>query len=90
MTHRHSIRSFAAAGLALAVAAAASSSLRVSADATPPYRNPRLSVEERVNDLVFRMTLEEKVGQLLMLDARPDDLSFVNTRQPGSLLHVLG
>ncbi len=56
----------------------------------PPYRNPGLSVEERVSDLVSRMTLEEKVGQLLMLDARGEDLSFVNTRQPGALLHILG
>ncbi len=55
-----------------------------------PYRNPALPVEERVADLVSRMTLEEKVGQLLMLDARGDDLSFVNTRQPGALLHILG
>lgn len=29
-----------------------------------PYQNPQLSVEERVNDLIGRMTLEEKVGQL--------------------------
>lgn len=29
-----------------------------------PYKNPQLSVEERVNDLIQRMTLEEKVGQL--------------------------
>jgi beta-glucosidase len=56
----------------------------------PPYRNPALSVDERVGDLVSRMTLEEKVGQLLMLDARGEDLSFVNTRQPGALLHILG
>ena len=57
---------------------------------TPAYRNPSLSVEERVADLLGRMTLEEKVGQLIMWDARPDDLSFINTRQPGSILHILG
>ncbi len=28
------------------------------------YKNPRLPVEERVNDLISRMTLEEKVSQL--------------------------
>lgn len=57
---------------------------------TPAYRDPSLSVEERVADLLGRMTLEQKVGQLIMWDARPDDLSFINTRQPGSLLHILG
>ncbi|PXV64386.1 beta-glucosidase [Dysgonomonas alginatilytica] len=31
----------------------------------PKYKNPKLSVEERTQDLVSRMTLEEKVGQLL-------------------------
>ena len=58
--------------------------------AAPPYKNASLPVEARVKDLVGRMTLEEKVGQLLMLDARGEDLSFINTRQPGALLHILG
>lgn len=29
-----------------------------------PYQNPQLPIEERVSDLIGRMTLEEKIGQL--------------------------
>ena len=29
-----------------------------------PYQNPALGIEERLHDLMQRMTLEEKVGQL--------------------------
>ncbi|MBP7691969.1 MAG: glycoside hydrolase family 3 C-terminal domain-containing protein [Anaerolineales bacterium] len=64
--------------------------MSLSPETAIPYRNPALSAEDRVADLLGRMTLEEKVGQLLMWDARPEDLSFVTTRQPGSLLHILG
>ncbi|NWJ52657.1 MAG: glycoside hydrolase family 3 C-terminal domain-containing protein [Bacteroidetes bacterium] len=31
-----------------------------------PYKNPGLSVEERVNDLLKRMTLDEKIAQMTM------------------------
>lgn len=57
---------------------------------TPAYLNPKLSVEDRVQDLLSRMTLEEKVGQIMQWDARDDDLSFINTHFPGSILHILG
>src|SRR5256885_17181291 len=32
-----------------------------------PYQDPSLSVERRIDDLLSRMTLEEKVGQMLCL-----------------------
>jgi beta-glucosidase len=35
----------------------------------PKYKNPRLPIDERVNDLISRMTLEEKVSQ--MIDRAP-------------------
>ena len=56
----------------------------------PAYRHAALPVEARVADLLGRMTLEEKVGQIMMWDARAEDLSFITTRQPGSILHILG
>lgn len=57
---------------------------------TPAYRDPSFSVEERVADLLGRMTLEEKVGQLIMWNGQADDLSFINTRCAGSILHIWG
>jgi beta-glucosidase len=39
--------------------------IAVKSQDTPKYKNYKLSVEERVNDLVSRMTLEEKVSQMV-------------------------
>jgi beta-glucosidase len=80
-----SLRRPARAALGLALAAlgllpSASSATNDSAMSTPAYRNPALPVEERVADLLGRMTLEEKVGQIMMWDARSEDLSFIATR----------
>jgi beta-glucosidase len=38
---------------------------QVKAAAVMPFRNPALPIEQRVDDLVSRMTLEEKVSQLI-------------------------
>ncbi|MBX9850742.1 MAG: glycoside hydrolase family 3 C-terminal domain-containing protein [Cytophagaceae bacterium] len=49
-------------GLIASVLLICSITLRKS-DKTLPYKNPKLSVNERVKDLLGRMTLEEKVAQ---------------------------
>src|SRR6185503_15757672 len=38
-------------------------------DPGAPYLNPKLELDQRVNDLISRMTLEEKVSQ--MMNAAP-------------------
>ncbi|PXY80038.1 beta-glucosidase [Bifidobacterium indicum] len=53
-----------------------------------PYRNPDLGVDERLNDLVGRMTREEKVGQMMQVDARQGVDKGVVDQHAGSLLHV--
>src|SRR6266496_2213793 len=57
--------------------------------ARAPYLDPTLPVERRVDDLLARMTLEEKVGQMLCLwqDKRPitdNQGRFDSTRAPSS------
>ncbi len=47
-----------------------------------------LSVAERVADLLARMTVEEKVGQMMQLDARLDIEDHILRTHVGSLLHA--
>jgi beta-glucosidase len=49
-----------------------------------PYKNKNLSIDERVADLLKRMTLEEKVAQLVCIWPRGRDL------KPEELKHGLG
>lgn len=54
-----------------------------------PYLDVTLTIPERVRDLLARMTLEEKVGQMMQLDARSGDLEhLIVDRHVGSILHT--
>lgn len=52
------------------------------------YTDPARPIPERVADLLGRLSLEEKVGQMLQLDAREDLSDALLRRQAGSLLHA--
>jgi beta-glucosidase len=55
---------------------------------TLPCQDPLLSVDVRVEDLLGRMTLPEKVGQMLQLNAQGDLDDIVSTQLAGSILHA--
>ena len=48
------------------------------AQTIPPYKNPNLSIDERVKDLLNRMTPEEKFWQMFMI---PGDLDNADSLQ---------
>jgi beta-glucosidase len=53
-----------------------------------PYQDPTLPLDQRLDDLLSRMTLPEKVGQMLQLDARGDLKEIVGELLAGSILHT--
>jgi beta-glucosidase len=57
------------AGLKAALTAA-------SPPAVEPFRNPDLPVEDRIKDLLKRLTLEEKAAQLQQIEVIPWDANF--------------
>ncbi|KYF80174.1 glycosyl hydrolase [Sorangium cellulosum] len=56
----------------------------------PLYKDARQPVDRRVEDLLSRMTLDEKVGQLMQLDAQGDLEDAIGRMKVGSLLHCNG
>jgi beta-glucosidase len=72
-------------------------------EASPKYKNAKLPISERVSDLLNRMTLEEKIGQLNQLSGgvltgpeatnnsgQQAKLELVRKGKMGSFLNVLG
>jgi beta-glucosidase len=60
----------------------------------PKYKDRSLSVEERVDDLIARMTPEEKVGQMMQISfisvSKEEAEEWITERCAGSFLHALG
>jgi beta-glucosidase len=67
---RHAIAAATAAvALAVGMTATAATGQSASASGGPAYMNPHLSVSARVADLLGRMTLPEKIGQMVQIEA---------------------
>ena len=47
-------------------------------DSMPPYKDTTLPIEARVNDLVSRMTLEEKISQMVFDAPAIERLSLIH------------
>jgi beta-glucosidase len=57
-------------------------------DASVPYLNAELPIAERVEDLVSRLTLPEKVGQMMQLNAKDGVPHLIEDLHAGSILHA--
>lgn len=54
------------------------------------YKNPSYTAEERTKNLLSKMTIEEKIGQMCQVDGRKDYELWIKDRYVGSFLHVSG
>ncbi len=70
--------SFLAAALAVCVAGP------TAAQDAPPYRDASAPVEARVQDLLLRMTLDEKLGQLTQYTAHRDEAQYLEQQREGA------
>src|SRR6266567_4863176 len=62
------IATVAGLGLVIAMPASAKISTAAAASARPAYLDAKLAVQARVNDLLGRMTLPEKIGQMVQIE----------------------
>ncbi|KAH7302622.1 hypothetical protein KP509_23G080000 [Ceratopteris richardii] len=57
-----------------------------SSSGVPLYKNPSATVEARVQDLLQRMTLEEKVGQMMQIERSVANPSIIQKNFVGSII----
>ncbi|MBD3240650.1 MAG: beta-glucosidase, partial [Chitinivibrionales bacterium] len=50
----------------------------------------RHAIDTRVSEIIARLSLEDKIGQMMQLDGRRDPLANLERYHPGSFLHMLG
>ena len=58
------------------------------ASSQPLYKNPIASVDERVKDLINRMTLEEKVGQMIQIERSIANTSTIQSYYIGKYMYL--
>ena len=54
----------------------------------PIYLDPKRSVNDRIDDLMSKMTLEEKIGQMVCLDGRFNFDELFEAQHPGSVFYM--
>ena len=72
--------------LAISLTAALARTSAVAQEAAPAYLDVEQSVEARVADLLARMTLEEKIGQMTLIENRSIDPAGVRRHAVGGVL----
>lgn len=55
-----------------------------------PYQNPDLSIDERLDDLMPRMTMEEKIGEMMQLSVRDMPSEQLREDHVGSYAFAMG